>query len=192
MPERSRDGEPRDRVNSAREAAKDVICDILAAASGRMRGKVRLNKAFYFAHLYYWRAEETVLTGYPIVALENGPAIDNLDTLLTELVSEGRIKVQRGFNGPYPEFDFQLLQRAEIDPVSARHRAIADAVMFVQKHTAAYLLALTHEHSRSWRATPKGSEMHIYTDLFDDDEIRKIRAAREETRALMSGIAGTR
>src|SRR5262245_40446624 len=31
--------------------AKEVICQIIAAAGGRLEGKLRLYKAFYYAHL---------------------------------------------------------------------------------------------------------------------------------------------
>ncbi len=64
-------------MRNDREQAKTLICDIIAAAGGKLVGKVRLHTAFYYAHLYYWQRGTGVLTSYPVVRLPFGPAIDD-------------------------------------------------------------------------------------------------------------------
>jgi hypothetical protein len=161
----------------SREAAKSVICDLLAANGGTMRGKVRLNKAFYFAHLYYWREADGVLTDYPIVRLPHGPCINDASELLAELSEEGRISVQVGRAGPYQEYVYRLQCDWQVDRNSPTGKAIYDAIELVEGRTGADLSELTHEHSRSWQTTPNGQEMDIYVDLIEDDELERMRKA---------------
>lgn len=157
------------------EAAKDVICELIAASKGVLHGKVRLNKAFYFAHLYYWQDADGVLTEYPIVRLPKGPCIDDLNDLLRELVEQGRLIVSTEPVGPYQQQVYRVPNAAAPDPLSPRGRAITQAVDFVNRLSAAELSELTHEFSRSWQSTKDGREMDIYSDLLTDEEIARIQ-----------------
>lgn len=166
---------------ASREAAKDLICDLLAANGGSMPGTVRLNKAFYFAQLYYWSDGDGVLTDYPVVRLPNGPAIDDYATLLHELVEAETIAVSHRPVGPYRETVYRLVEdRPVADGV--RGDAIRRAVELVSTRSAAELSELTHEFSRSWRETTNGSEMDIYGDLVADDELSAIRTQVADVR----------
>lgn len=120
-----------------RQAAKDVICQLLMTAGGTIRGKVRLNKAFYFAHLYYWRDGTGILTDYPIVRLPFGPAIDELDLLLEELQTAELIEVATSPNGPYVECVYKLRTGKIPPPEGARLTALQAAVELVESRTAA-------------------------------------------------------
>lgn len=166
----------------SREAAKTVICHLLAANGGSMRGKVRLNKAFYFAHLYYWRDSSGVLTDYPIVRLPNGPCIDDASDLLAELETDGAISITVGRAGPRTEYSYRLQRDWTFDPDSSDGKAIMSAIEFVDDRTAAEPSAFTHEHSRSWQTTPNGQEMDIYIDLIDEDEFERMRKGVAEIR----------
>lgn len=168
-------------------AAKRIICELIAAAGGVFCGTVRLNKAFYFAHLYYWRDEGDVLTDYPIVRLPNGPCIDDYDILLEQLAAEGRISISTRPLGPYTETVYQLTSGQRFNHEGPPAAAILRAVEFVDSHSAVELSDITHEYSRSWQETPNGKEMNIYTDLLSDEEIWELKARTaqvtdEETR----------
>jgi Protein of unknown function (DUF4065) len=166
------------------EAAKDVICELIAASGGVLRGKLRLNKAFYFAHLFYWQEADDVLTSYPVVRLPNGPAVDNLDQLLTELVQVGRIEIKQTPNGPYVENVYHIVDDVDAaDRHSARVRAIRQAVDLVEGRTAAELSEMTHEHSWSWQNTANGRELNIYLDVLSDEQRAEIVRGIEEMRA---------
>lgn len=169
---------------ASREAAKLLICEILAVNGGSLPGKVRLNKAFYLAHLYAWRATATPLTDYPIVRLPHGPAINDLTDLLNELRAEGRMEIATVPNGPFDEYVYRLTESAwPVEPDPERQRAIQSAVEFVRERTAAELSTLMHEHSRSWQAVKDGQEMDIYLDIADQDELDTIREHVEAVRA---------
>src|SRR5436189_4755977 len=94
-----------------REAAKHLILKIVAMAGGRLEAKSRLHKAFYAAHLIYWRERQGVLTDYPIVKMPNGPGIDDLEGLLEELVDGDALEVVEGTKGPYKQTTLVLKAR---------------------------------------------------------------------------------
>ncbi|MBI3464034.1 MAG: hypothetical protein HY000_13395 [Planctomycetes bacterium] len=123
-------------MHDQREQAKQVICETLAAAGGKLVGKVRLHKAFYYAHLYYWQRGTGVLTSYPVVRLPFGPAIEDGPSLVAELVREGKLRVSQQPNGPYKETVFELAQPFQIDPNSPRFQASEEAVELVKSKSA--------------------------------------------------------
>lgn len=172
------------------EAAKEVICEIIAASGGRLAGKVRLYKAFYFAHLYYWESGCGTLTDYPIVRLPQGPGIDGGDELLTELEREGRIEITEQSNGPYREQVFSISRSVELDPDDPRFRAIEEAVKWIEGKTGAELSAITHEYSRSWRQSTDGDVLDIYSDLLSDSEYQRVQQALVEAEDLVNGAFG--
>jgi hypothetical protein len=175
-------------MQNQREQAKQVICEIVATAGGKLVGKVRLHKAFYYAHLYYWQQGTGVLTSYPVVRLPFGPAIDDGPGVVAELVREGKLRVSQQPNGPYKETVFELAQPFQIDPNGPRFQAIEDAVELVKSKTAVELSEETHLYSRSWQASENGQELDIYTDLLDDMEYQQIQDDGQQSRELVYGV----
>lgn len=164
------------RTHETREEAKTLICELVAAAGGTMRGKVRLHKSFHFAHLFYWRDAGAVLTAYPIIRAPLGPVMDDGDGLLAELVDEDRISIDSEPVGPYRQSVYHLGDDGiRVDLGSPRWKAITQAVVFTASMSASELSELTHEYSRSWQETPDGREMDIYADLISDGELDEIR-----------------
>jgi hypothetical protein len=172
---------PSVRTPSAQEA-KDAICDLIAAAGGVFHGKVRLHKAFYFAHLFYWRDEAGVLTSHPVVRLPQGPFIDDGEHLIQELRRDGILTVGSAPVGPYQETVYRLTAERIVDTETPRWRAIRQAVDFVANRSAIELSELTHEHSLSWQQTENGKEMDIYLDVLDEDQLSAIREQIAEVR----------
>ncbi len=178
-------------MQDQREQAKQVICEIVAAAGGKLVGKVRLHKAFYYAHLYYWQRGVGVLTSYPVVRLPFGPAIDNGPGLVSQLVREGKLRLSQQPNGPYKETVFELAQPFQIDPNSPRYQAIEEeAAELVRSKTAVELSEETHLYSRSWRESENGEELDIYLDLLDDFEYQRIQEGSQQSRELVDAVFG--
>ncbi len=175
-------------MDDQRERAKDVVCDILAAAGGRIVGKVRLYKAFYAAHLIYWKTGAGTLTDYPIVRMPQGPGIDNGSALLSELADAGRIRLSTEPNGPYTEHVFELTQDWQLRQTDPRHQAVAQAVQWIDGRSAASLSEETHLYSRSWRDSADGDELDIYADLLDDDEDGQLRTMAVAERERIGGV----
>lgn len=175
-------------MNTDRDQAKQLICDIIAAAGGRLVGKVRLHKAFYYAHLYYWQRGTGVLTSYPVVRLPFGPAFDDGPRLLAELQSEGKLRVSSQPHGPYKESVFELTQPFQVDPTTVRFQVIEEAVERVKSKSAVELSEETHLYSRSWQDGQMGRELDIYLDLLDDLEIQRISEDGAQSLELVNGV----
>jgi hypothetical protein len=168
------------------QAAKDLICQIIAAAGGRLEGKLRLYKAFYYAHLFYWQRGAGVLTQQPIVRMPLGPGIHEAKSILEALQQEGKIRVSARYNGPYQESVYELTSRFEINPADPRYQAVEQAVEFVRDKTAVELSEETHLYSRSWRMAKDGEILDIYADLLSDDEESQIGRAVTEAETLIN------
>ena len=170
--------------------AKNVICAIVAASGGRIHGKLRLNKAFYYAHLFYWQEHTGTLTTYPMVHMPNGPEIEQADDLLVELKSEGRIDICYESIGPYKENVYQLLHPFQLDPADSRYEAIRRAVEFINGKSAAELSEETRIYSRSWREGSDGDVLDIYIDLLDDEEYASVQRGLRSAEELLNGAFG--
>jgi hypothetical protein len=163
-----------------REAAKQLILKIVAMAGGRLEAMSRLNKAFYAAHLIYWQERQGVLSDYPVVKLPHGPAIDDFDGLVAELVGEGALEVHDELIGPYPTTVLTLKTSVQIDPKAPEFDPIQRAVRWVKRHTVAELERLTHDRP-SYLAQPRvGYEQPIYLDAIKEEEYAKVKASCAE------------
>lgn len=159
-----------------RQAAKEVILDLIEAAGGTLHGATRLHKAFYLAHLIYWQNGEGVLTDYPIVRMPRGPGIDAYRGLIRELREDGKIEEGSQPVGPYPETFFKLTERRKLgkDP---RGEAIKKAWSLVKKKTGKELSDFIHDQSEEWQKASDGEELSIYQDLVPDAEREAIRVS---------------
>ncbi len=153
-----------------RDRAKQIILQILRQAGGSL-GKTKLFKAFWLAHLFYAKNSAGYLSGWKIIRLPHGPGIDNGDDLILQLKRSGDITLSHEPKGPYTETVCQITEQGSqknLPPGAVE--AIDTAVKVVGMHdSAAQISEWSHEVSRSWNATPNGSELDIYSDLIPDD-----------------------
>jgi hypothetical protein len=164
MPARAGQREP-DRLR-----AKRVILELLLQAGGEL-GRTRLSRAFWLAHLYYYKKASGYLTDWPIVRMPNGPGIDKAGELLGELRAAGNLTISHEPKGPFTEICCRLTdQRVEGELPEAAVSAVGEAVALVKLLTPEQLAGLSHDFSRSWNSKPDGVELDIYTDLIPDDQ----------------------
>lgn len=166
--------------------ARDVICKIVAAAGGRLEGRLRLYKAFYYAHLFYWQRGHGVLTQHPIVRMPLGPGIDQGAAIIQALQESGVLKVTTRPLGPYREHVYELDKPFEINPADLRYQAIEEAVEWVRNKSAVELSEETHVYSRSWRQAKDGDVLDIYADLLEDDEWIQVHQNVAQAEALVN------
>ncbi len=165
--------------------AKRVLCQIVQAAGGRLAGTVRLYKAFYFAHLYYWQRNDAPLTDHPIVRMPLGPGVHDGRRLLMELVADGALRASSQPVGPYAETVYEAARPFEVDPNDLGYQAVLEAVSLVEGRTASDLSELTHQYSRSWRLTADGDELPLYLDTLDDQQYDDLETRVNEARTLV-------
>lgn len=172
-------------TNEMNSDAIEVIKAIIKALGGEFCGKVRLYKAFYFAHLYYWQDFHRMLTDYPIVKMPQGPGIDAADTLIAEMIRQEELQVSYQNNGPYKENVYKLIKPFQTDPNDEKYQAVEKAVKFIQDKSAHELSELTHANSRSWINADDGEELNIYLDILDDEEYSRLKSNLDEAERLV-------
>jgi hypothetical protein len=153
-----------------KERAERVILEIIRQAGGNI-GKTNLFNSFWIAHLYYFKAARGYLTDWPIVQMPHGPGIDRADELVRELIARGSITGSHIPCGPYTEITYQLTGKPIGDDLPAEAiQAIQTALQDVQqpRHNGT-VSTWSHDFSRSWKTTPNGLELDIYSDLIPDD-----------------------
>ncbi|MBY0526919.1 MAG: hypothetical protein K2R98_26230 [Gemmataceae bacterium] len=176
-----------------RTTAKRVILDILRVGDGEWSGKVKLHKAFYFAHLYYANEHPGFLTDWPIAKLQHGPGIYEDEPLIWGMADEGLLEVELVHEGPYPEYRYRLSTKGRQEssevPEDA-HLAIEKAALFSKDRTASELSFLTHERSRSWNEAQMGDILNIYIDTIPDKEYHRRQHQLSESRSKLAAFFG--
>jgi len=163
--------------------AKRIILAIIQEDGGSFEGCTRLYKAFYGAHLIYWRETGKFLTTHPIVCMTNGPGIDRGSSILRELEAEKRILRSERMVGPYPVAVYRLGDGVTVELAPEERSAVEVAINWVRGKTAAEASDASHVVSRTWREAEEqkryGDELHIYLDaLTDDNYERKLEAVK--------------
>jgi hypothetical protein len=168
--------------------AKRIIWEILRQAGGEL-SKAKLFKAFWLAHLYYCKMARGYLSDWPIVRLPTGPGIDRADRLLLELAEAGHVVQNHVPRGPFVEISCQTTTKVMSGELPGEAvAAIQAAVDDVKKHSAEEISEWSHEFSRSWRNTPNGSELDIYSDLIPDDVYEERKQELAEMKKAYEGL----
>lgn len=155
---------------------------IIKAYGGKLEGKTRLFKTYYFAHLEYFRAMGRTLTDGTIIHMPHGPGLD--DGVLGALHKNGHIRETKFAPGSYAEFIYELLADVPLNNESAEDKAIHKAVAITKSLTATQLSDMTHVSSHSWNRTTNGQLMDICLDAASNDELAQIKKRLEAARKV--------
>lgn len=167
-----------------KDRAKAILLEIIRQSNGCFNGSTRLYKAFYFAHLYYYRENPDVLSSWPVVHMPEGPGIESGAALISELHSEGLIEIGQRMKGPYTEDVYVLKSASVASPLSPEAiEAVKKSLQFIKGKSAASLSALLHEKSRTWKAGKLGDELNIYLDLMTESEYQEAMDRRNRIEA---------
>lgn len=171
-------------MESEADITRRLVLKIIKAYGGKLEGKTRLFKTYYFAHLEYFKATGRTLTDGTIIHMPHGPGLD--DGVLGALHKNGQIRETKPA-GNYAEFVYELLAEASLGK-SAEDEAIGRAVNITRGFTATQLSDMTHVSSHSWKRTRDGQLMDICIDAVsyaDLEQIRKrLEAAKKLTKAF--------
>jgi len=156
----------------SRTTAQQVVLKLIQDAGGVWEGKRRLDKGFYFAHLYYAEERPGLLTDWPIARLPQGPGIDKRNSLVHGLEHQGYLTAEDWNDGPYPDVRFRLTDKGAqaINLPDDTRKSIKEAADFCKGKSGPELSQYTHDNSRSWRRGQDGDILDIYIDLITDDE----------------------
>lgn len=176
-----------------RDEAKQLILQIVASAGPRgLRGRTRLYKALYLAHLYYFAEAGLPLTRWNLVNMPQGPGIDRGSELVQELRAAQLLKTEPASDGPYKTTVYHLGPKAErrklVLDLRKRTRSIERAVAYVRARSAATLSEEVHEHSHSWQNTSPGEILDIVLDTMTDEEIAEWSETREKSSRALDSV----
>jgi len=169
--------------------AKTILFEIVRQDGGAFFGKTRLNKVFYAAHLFHWTNHTGVLSDYPIVRMPKGPAVDNLDMLLSSLESEGLIHIASRPNGPFREQVYTSITDVETLLSQEQIDSIKMAVAWAAGKRGVELSDIAHDFSRTWDETPNGGQMDIYLDLLSDEEYSEMDSRQRGIKESLHAFA---
>jgi len=173
----------------SKEQAKAVIAEIVRqSVNDELKGKVRLYKAFYLAHLYYAVDNSDYLTEWPIVRMPMGPGIDGFPDLIEELVDDKVLTEREDREGPFKTNVYCFVSASVPELNETQKAAVKKAVGFISDKTGSQLSDITHEYSRSWTESNNGEELRIYFDLLDDDEYDECRKNSEIVKSAMNDV----
>lgn len=165
--------------------AKRLTLAIIQESGGAFRGKTRLFKAFYDAHVFYWKQTGQYLTTYPIVRMPQGPGIDQETDLLEELECEERLAIKIVDDGPYAETSYRLTGTHEIELGAEEKEAIHHALDWIKHKSATQVSEESHKRSRTWREAIDGQELHVCLDAMTDEEYERMRDSIRMTQKLL-------
>lgn len=165
-------------MTANRDRAEAVLLEILRQTGSEGLGRIKLYKAFWLAHLYYTQDNPGYLSDWPIVRMPQGPGVDQGESLIRGLVAGGKVSQGTEWVGPFREYRcrYALPVDQAVLPAAAV-AAVTKAVEYVRGKTAADLSEMSHDYSRSWRETPDGRELDIYSDLIPDEEYEERKRA---------------
>lgn len=164
-----------------KERVKQIVAEIVRQAGGVLLNKTRLAEAFWRAHLIFAESQPGYLSFWPILKGEDGPVIDQIDTILGELVVERALQIEPVRSADLQAFRFRITdQPTPGEPVSPEAAAaIEQAVACIQRDE------LPSASSHGWREAAAGEEINIYLDLIPEHEYE---ARKAKTQRLASAL----
>lgn len=154
-------------IVSERERARHIIAEIIRAAGGVVTSKSELVRLFWRAHLVYAESQPGYLSFWPLLKTATGPAIQEADLLLGELVATGELRINdlRG-NGVAG-------LRLELADHEAPHALPNDALEAIRQavaHSDEPPDLVNYTALRCWNESAEGEELNIYLDAIPDGE----------------------
>ena len=153
------------------EKAKGVVGTLIEAGGGRFESKTRLNAAFWWAHLHFYRHHEGLLSRYPIARLPEGPAILDADDLIADLERQERIKVAITSAGGCPQYHFELLPADSLPLTDDAIDSIRAAWAWVKSKSAAEASLESRKLSRGWRSGRDGDIIDYANDALSEADL---------------------
>ena len=157
-------------------------------AGGKFVGKTNLFKAYYWAHRYFWRYHDGLLTRRErVVRMPNGPGIDDFQRLLVAMESDGLVRCDPG-DGGYTPHVFHLERPVELS--DAELDAITKAVLLIDGRSATSVSNESHARSRDWREGVNGQRLDPYFDEIDERTLRRMDRGLESVNNRMDDVFG--
>jgi hypothetical protein len=165
-----------------REKFKDALHFVIAHAGGRPGfGAIKLYKTLWFSDAKTWLLTGRSITGEEYIRRQHGPVPKHGQDVISELASEGRIRVWQDRHYDYAQWRFRSLRSPDTNRLN--HEEIKTLTYWMrhiaEDHTAESISDESHDYA--WEIAKMGEPLPYYSFLASrlrdptEDELRKAR-----------------
>ncbi|OQX81291.1 MAG: hypothetical protein B6D64_02090 [Bacteroidetes bacterium 4484_276] len=149
---------------------KNVLLYILERCAGKPNvGETVLYKLLYFSDFNYYELYEEHLTGAEYRKLPYGPVPQNLNTIINQMIGNGKLqRVKTEYHG-YPQTRFLPLEKADLTEMKASEKEVIDRVIEQMSDWSATAISEYSHKDLPWEVTDEGKdisyELAFYREL---------------------------
>jgi len=142
---------------------KNVLLYILERCAGKPNvGETVLYKLLYFSDFNYYELYEEHLTGAEYRKLPYGPVPQNLNTIINQMIGNGKLqRVKTEYHG-YPQTRFLPLEKADLTEMKASEKEVIDRVIEQMSDWSATAISEYSHKDLPWEVTDEGKDGHGY------------------------------
>lgn len=139
---------------------KNVLLYILERCAGKPNvGETVLYKLLYFSDFNYYELYEEHLTGAEYRKLPYGPVPQNLNTIINQMIGNGKLqRVKTEYHG-YPQTRFLPLEKADLTEMKASEKEVIDRVIEQMSDWSATAISEYSHKDLPWEVTDEGKEI---------------------------------
>lgn len=162
---------------------KNVLLYILEKCAGKPNvGETVLYKLLYFSDFNYYELYEEHLTGAGYRKLPYGPVPQKLNTIINQMIDEGKLKrVKTEYHG-YPQVRYLPLEKADLTGLKASEKEVIDKVIEQMSDWSAVAISNYSHKDMPWLASKEG-EVIKYELVFYRDTPFSVRNYEDEIEA---------
>lgn len=148
---------------------KNVLLYILERCGGKPNvGETVLYKLLYFSDFNYYELYEEHLTGASYRKLPYGPVPQKLDSIIEQMLQEGRLqRVKTEYHG-YPQTRYLPLEKANLTQLKASEKEVIDRVIDQMSDWSASAISNYSHKDMPWLASKEGEEINYELAFYRD------------------------
>ncbi|HDO06354.1 MAG TPA: DUF4065 domain-containing protein [Bacteroidetes bacterium] len=140
---------------------KNVLLYILEKCAGKPNvGETVLYKLLYFSDFNYYELYEEHLTGAKYRKLPYGPVPQNLNTIISQMIDEGKLQRVKTEYYSYPQTRYLPLVKADLTELKASEKEIIDKVIEQMSDWSAAAISNYSHKDMPWLASKEGEEIN--------------------------------
>ena len=148
---------------------KNVLLYILERCAGKPNvGETVLYKLLYFSDFNYYELYEEHLTGAKYRKLPFGPAPQNLNTIISQMIEKGQLqRVKTEYHGYY-QTRYLPLEKADLTKLRASEKEVIDRVIDQMSDWTAAAISNYSHRDMPWLASKEGEEIDYELAFYRD------------------------
>lgn len=140
---------------------KNVLLYILEKCAGKPNvGETVLYKLMYFSDFNYYELYEDHLTGARYRKLPYGPVPQGIDTILNQMIEQGKMKRFKIDYHGYPQIRYLPLEKADLTLLKASEKEVIDKVTEQMSDLSAAAISRFSHKDIPWLASKEGEVIH--------------------------------